>query len=206
MIVALVTCAVFTAFTGGIRRDHRCPGWAPLPDPARRRQYGERFSLGLVTTSGSLGLLFPPSLPLILYSPVTSGIRDGAEHRPALCRGVSFPGMHSPRRPLRCIAVVRHASSQLLPRTPFTMRAPLVNVIKRTAWEIPLPVLVIGGIYTGYVHGDGSRGSHRLLCPHRRGVHLPATSSCSRDVPRVMRESMFLSGAILMIIGDGDGV
>ncbi|CAG0927208.1 partial C4-dicarboxylate TRAP transporter large permease protein DctM, partial [Planctomycetaceae bacterium] len=66
-VVALVTCAVFTAFTGASGVTIVALGGLLYPI-LMNEKYGERFSLGLVTTSGSLGLLFPPSLPLILYA------------------------------------------------------------------------------------------------------------------------------------------
>ncbi len=70
-IVALVTCAVFTAFTGASGVTIVAMGGLLLP-ALLQDGYDRRFSLGLVTTSGSLGLLFPPSLPLILYGYVAA--------------------------------------------------------------------------------------------------------------------------------------
>ncbi len=66
-VVVLVTCAVFTAFTGASGVTIVALGGLLLPI-LLKEQYPEKFSLGLITTSGSLGLLFPPSLPLILYA------------------------------------------------------------------------------------------------------------------------------------------
>ena len=71
-IVALATCALFTAFTGASGVTIVALGGLLYPI-LLKEQYPERFSLGLITTSGSLGLLFPPSLPLILYA-ITSNI------------------------------------------------------------------------------------------------------------------------------------
>ncbi len=68
-IVSLATCALFTAFTGASGVTIVALG-ALLYPALLRAEYPERFSLGLVTTSGSLGLLFAPALPLILYGVV----------------------------------------------------------------------------------------------------------------------------------------
>ena len=68
-IVSLASCALFTAFTGASGVTIVALG-ALLYPALRRADYPERFSLGLVTTSGSLGLLFAPALPLILYGVV----------------------------------------------------------------------------------------------------------------------------------------
>jgi tripartite ATP-independent transporter DctM subunit len=66
-IVVLLTCAVFTAFTGASGVTIVALGGLLFPI-LMKEHYSEKFSLGLITTSGSLGLLFPPSLPLILYA------------------------------------------------------------------------------------------------------------------------------------------
>ena len=65
-IVALTACALFTAFTGASGVTIIALG-ALLYPALQQAGYPERFNLGLITTSGSLGLLFAPSLPLILY-------------------------------------------------------------------------------------------------------------------------------------------
>ena len=71
--MSLATCALFTAFTGASGVTIVAVG-ALLYPALRRANYPERFSLGLVTTSGSLGLLFAPALPLILYGVVAQQV------------------------------------------------------------------------------------------------------------------------------------
>ncbi|MBW2410770.1 MAG: TRAP transporter large permease subunit, partial [Deltaproteobacteria bacterium] len=66
-VIALITCAVFTALTGATGLTIIALGGILLPAMVRAK-YPELFSLGLITTSGTLGLLFPPSLPLIIYA------------------------------------------------------------------------------------------------------------------------------------------
>lgn len=66
-IITLVTCAVFTALTGATGLTIIAMGGILYPALLRGR-YPEKFSIGLVTNSGTLGLLFPPSLPLIIYA------------------------------------------------------------------------------------------------------------------------------------------
>jgi C4-dicarboxylate transporter, DctM subunit len=66
-VIALVTCAVFTALTGATGLTIIALGGILLP-AMKQGRYSENFSLGLLTTSGTLGLLFPPSLPLIIYA------------------------------------------------------------------------------------------------------------------------------------------
>src|SRR5216684_3097713 len=71
-IVVAVACAAFTTGTGGSGLTILALGGLMLPMLAKAG-YPEGFSLGLVTASGSLGLLFPPSLPVILYA-VVAGV------------------------------------------------------------------------------------------------------------------------------------
>ncbi|MGD9350854.1 MAG: TRAP transporter large permease subunit, partial [Desulfobacterales bacterium] len=72
-VIALISCAIFTALTGATGLTIIALGGILLPAMTRAR-YPEAFSLGLLTTSGTLGLLFPPSLPLIIYA-IVAGIR-----------------------------------------------------------------------------------------------------------------------------------
>jgi tripartite ATP-independent transporter DctM subunit len=70
-VMVAAVCALFTTFTGGSGVTIIALGGLVYPI-LRKAGYSEGFSLGLVTASGSLGLLFPPSLPVILYSVVAS--------------------------------------------------------------------------------------------------------------------------------------
>ena len=69
-VVSLAVCAVFTAFTGASGVTIFALGGLLLPALVKDG-YNERFSMGLITSSGSLGLLFPPSLPIIIYGVVS---------------------------------------------------------------------------------------------------------------------------------------
>jgi C4-dicarboxylate transporter DctM subunit len=84
-VVSLIACAVFTAFTGASGVTIIAMGGLLFPI-LLKEGYPERFSLGLMTTSGSLGLLFPPSLPIILYGLVAGVSIDGLFRR-ACCPG-----------------------------------------------------------------------------------------------------------------------
>ncbi|MCK5366561.1 MAG: TRAP transporter large permease subunit, partial [Gammaproteobacteria bacterium] len=75
-IVALLVCALFTAFTGASGVTIVAMG-ALLYPALKQAGYQDKFSLGLVTTSGSLGLLFAPSLPLILYGVIVAQLGIG---------------------------------------------------------------------------------------------------------------------------------
>ena len=194
-VVALVTCAVFTAFTGASGVTIVALGGLLYPILINEK-YGERFSLGLVTTSGSLGLLFPPSLPLILYAVIAKISVDqlfAAGILPGIILLVAL-GVYS----------IRQGVVQRVPRTPFSWREVFVT-LRATAWEVPLPVLVIGGIYSGLFTATEAAAvtAFYVLVVE---VFVYKDIKLFSDVPRVMRESMLLVGAILMIIGTAMGL
>ncbi len=193
-VVALVTCAIFTAFTGASGVTIVALGGLLYPI-LMNEKYPERFSLGLVTTSGSLGLLFPPSLPLILYAVVATISVD------KLFAAGIVPGL------ILLIALSTYAICQgiklKVPRHRFT--GPRFGGRHGKHLGITAPGLGDRRHLHRHLHGDRSRGGDGVLCAHRRGVHIPGPKLFS-DVPRVMKESMLLVGAILMIIGVAMGL
>lgn len=194
-VVALLTCAMFTAFTGASGVTIVALGGLLFPILISEK-YGERFSLGLVTTSGSLGLLFPPSLPLILYAVIAKISVD------QLFAAGIIPGI------ILVVALalysIRYGVAQHVPRTPFRVRE-VGKALRNTAWEVPLPVLVIGGIYTGLFTATEAAAvtAFYVLIVE---VFVYRDLKLFPDIPKVMRESMLLVGAILMIIGTAMGL
>jgi C4-dicarboxylate transporter DctM subunit len=205
-VVVLVSCAVFTAFTGASGVTIVALGGLLFPILIQER-YPERFSLGLVTTSGSLGLLFPPSLPLILYGMVASlasaqaGSLEIVSVNQLFVAGI-LPGM-------LLVAVLsfysmRKGAQAAVPRTPFSW----VNVwksVRGAAWEIPLPFMIIGGIYGG-IFTATEAAAVTAFYVFIVEVFIYRDLSLVRDVSRVMRESMLLVGAIIVIIGSALGL
>lgn len=219
-IVALVSCALFTAFTGATGVTIVALG-AVLYPALRQARYPEPFSLGLVTTSGSLGLLFAPSLPLIIYAVVAQQlVSDPVVRVEDLFRAGVLPGLLMVAMlAIYCIYVARKmpaaagradgvtgaqrdavaaASSAAAPRARFALREALA-AIKDAAWEIPLPLVVLGGIYGGYIAPSEAAAVTAayvalVVLVIRREVKL-------REFPRIAREAMVLVGAILTILG-----
>lgn len=188
-VVTLVTCALFTAFTGASGVTIVALGGLLYP-MLLKEHYPERFTLGLITTSGSLGLLFPPSLPLILYA-----ITGGVSINKLFVAGI-VPGLLL----LVCLAAygIRQGRRLKIPRTPFTM-ANAVAALRAAAWEVPLPFIVVGGIYGGIFTATEAAAVTAFLVLFIE-VFVYKDLQLFKDVPRVMKESMLLVGAILMII------
>jgi len=188
-IVSLAACALFTAFTGASGVTIIALGAVLFPALVAAG-YQERFSLGLITTSGSLGLLFAPSLPLILYGIIARVSIDD------LFRAGIVPGV------LMIVLLSAYSIWKNRGIRSERKRATLSDLggaILDARYELPLPPLVLGGIYTGYFAVSEAATvtavyvmvSEFLL---RREIPL-------RRLPAIIRDSMVLVGAIFMILG-----
>jgi|YNPNPStandDraft_1061719.scaffolds.fasta_scaffold09936_2 C4-dicarboxylate transporter DctM subunit len=138
--VTLLSCAVFTALTGASGVTIVAVGGLLLPALVKDG-YSERFSLGMVTSSGSIGLLFPPSIPVILY-----GVVARVEIEKIFLAGV-LPGL------LIIVVLALYggytAMAQKVPRGAFSL-SELLGAVRACLWEIPLPLFIVGGIYGGF--------------------------------------------------------
>ncbi|MEW6487513.1 MAG: TRAP transporter large permease subunit [Thermodesulfobacteriota bacterium] len=195
-MVALVACALFTAFTGASGVTIVALGSLLYP-ALREAGYPERFSLGLVTTSGSLGLLFAPSLPLILYGVVAQQLGVGTPVRiDDLFRAGLLPG-------LLMLALLSGWSAWVgrnrdRPPQKFSWREALAS-LRDSAWEIPLPLLVLGGIYSGtFAVSEAAAVTALYVLVVEVGIRREIPLA---RLPAVMRESMVLVGGVLLILG-----
>jgi tripartite ATP-independent transporter DctM subunit len=195
-VVSFVTCALFTAFTGASGVTIVAVGALLLP-ALTRTGYDEKFSLGLVTTSGSLGLLLPPSLPLILYGIVAQQMGSGSsieiEHLfiagtlPAVTMIVLLS--------LWSIAANR---GRAIPLQRFSM-AEALAAVREVAWEIPLPVFLLAGIYGG-IFAVSEAAAVVALYVLVVEVFVYKEIPLAR-LPMILREAMVMVGGILLILG-----
>jgi len=193
-VIALVTCAVFTALTGATGLTIIALGGILLPAMMRGR-YSENFSLGLLTTSGTLGLLFPPSLPLIIYA-IVARVRIDQLFIAGILPGILLVVL------LSAFSVYRSVRTDV-PKTKFKFNE-LGTAIRETLWELPLPVFVLGGIYSGYFavsEAAAITAVYVLLTEVviYRDIRL-------RQLPEIMKKSMVLVGGILIILGAAMGL
>ena len=195
-VVSFVTCAFFTAFTGASGVTIVAVGALLLPALVADG-YRERFSLGLVTTSGSLGLLLAPSLPLILYGVIVQqmdlpnpfSIQDLfiAGLLPALLMIVLLTGYS--------VWATRHDG---LTSLPFDRHRAWL-AIREMRWELPLPVIVLGGIYTGYFAvSEAAAVTAFYVLIVEVVIHREIAAT---QLPRIIREAMVMVGGILLILG-----
>jgi C4-dicarboxylate transporter DctM subunit len=205
-IVVLLSCAVFTAFTGASGVTIIALGGLLYPILVQER-YSEKFSLGLMTTSGSLGLLFPPSLPLILFAMVAANSRAGSGAFVDVSVDRLFiagllPGMLLVV--LLALYSVRQGVRGKMPKIPFDWGS-LWKAVRDAAWEIPLPFIILGGIYGGLFTATEAAAITAFYVVVVE-VFVYKDLKLWTDLPRVMQESMVLVGAILVILGTAMGL
>lgn len=195
-IVAFCTCAFFTAFTGASGATIVALG-ALLYPALKQAGYPEKFSLGLVTTSGSLGLLLPPSLPLILYAIIAQQLPQGSSVTiEAIFKAGLLPALVM--IVLLSLYSIVITKKNHIPLQAFSMTE-LKLALKEAKWEIPLPIFVLGGIYSG-LFAVSEAAAVTALYVTVMTVIIQREISLSRLMV-IMRESMVMIGAILLILG-----
>ncbi|MFT6068142.1 MAG: tripartite ATP-independent transporter DctM subunit [Bacteriovoracaceae bacterium] len=187
-IVSLVICAFFTAFTGASGVTIIALGGLLYPI-LKNEDYSEEFSLGLITTSGSLGLLFPPSLPIILY-----GLVAKVDIDKLFLAGI-IPGV--------LLIVILSAWSikngNMAKRKTKFNKDELMASFKGAFLELLLPVGVLVGIYGGFTTATEAAALTAFYifvieCFVYRDLNI------FKDIPRVILDSMSLVGGILLIL------
>ena len=195
-IIAFLNCALFTALTGASGVTIVAVG-ALLYPALKQVGYTDRFSLGLVTTSGSLGLLLAPSLPLILYGIIAQQMDVG---EPFTIQQLFLAGI----LPALLMIVLLSAWSLWANRNrPIQMQAfsgaNLKQALLDAKWELPLPLLVIGGIYGGVIAVSETAAVIALYVLVVE-VLIYREISLSR-LPQILLKSMTMVGGIILILG-----
>ena len=195
-IVAFVACAIFTALTGASGVTIVALGALLLP-ALRQAGFAEKFSMGLVTTSGSLGLLLVPSVPLILYGVIAQQLDLG---EPFAIVDLFVAGI----APMLLMLVMlsgwtlwRHRGGEI-PRVPFKWRN-VGAALWDARWEVPLPFVVLGGVFSGLFAISEAAAVTALYVVLAevfgyREINL-------RQLAKVAKESMVMVGGILLILG-----
>ncbi len=190
-VIALFVCALFTAFTGASGVTIIAMGALLYPAIAEAG-YREQFNLGLITTSGSLGLLFAPSLPLILYGIIAEQSIDKL-----FVAGI-LPGLLMLfLLAIWCMREGRFVRERT-DRPRFNLRE-LGAALRESIWEMPLPVIVLGGVYSGFFAVSEAAVVtvfYVLVVEVLVYRDIPI-----RRLPEIMRDSMMLVGGILIILG-----
>ncbi len=184
-VVSIALCSLFTALTGATGVTIFALGGLLYPALLQDR-YSENFSLGLLTSAGSLGLLLPPSLPLILF-----GVISGARIDQLFLAGL-VPGLFM-------VLVLAAYGIWRAPevRTSGTGGS-LAKALRQAAWELPLPVIVFGGIYGGYLV-VGEAAAVTALYALVVEVFIYRDIAVGR-LPEVIVKSLTLFGGIMVVL------
>ncbi len=187
-IVSVVICSLFTAFTGASGVTIVALGALLFP-ALLQDKYSENFSLGLVTTGGSLGLLFAPSVPLIVYGVITeTPIFD-------MFIAGALPGVLMVT--VLCIFCVITARRTKIERSPLRWKA-MGEALWEAKWEVPLPLVVLGGIYGGFFAvSEAAAVTAFWALTVEVLIHREISLS---QLKQVIRESMVMVGGILIIM------
>lgn len=187
-VVSLGVCAVFTAFTGASGVTIFALGGLLFPALIKDR-YPENFSLGLITSSGSLGLLFPPSLPLILYGVISETRIDQlflAGILPGILMLSLLVGYSMAKSPARNGVKKKPSKQEVL------------ATLRESAWELPLPFIVLGGIYGGvFVAGEAAAVTALYVLIVEICIYRDISL---QQLPKIMVRSMMLFGGILVVL------
>ncbi len=194
-VVTVLVCTFFTTFTGASGVTIVALGGILLPALIAER-YPERFSFGLLTASGSLGLLFPPCLPVILYA-VVGGIPVDR-----MFLGGVLPGV------LLVLIMtgwaVRTGVLSGARRTPFSL-AELGGAVWEAKWDILLPVIVLFGIFGGFAT-TVETAAMAVLYAFCIEVFVHRDVSLRRTFPEAGTESARLVGGFLLLLAAATGL
>lgn len=195
-IAALCSCAFFTALTGASGVTIVALGSILYP-MLRAEGYPETFTVGLLTTSGSLGLLFPPSLPVILYG-VIAQINVADIFRAALLPGIVLVGGLSTYAALhRILKGPTNKTSHGISSTSWTR---IKTSFRAAIWDWPIIGLLVGGVYGGFVT-IAEVAAVILVYVVAVACLVHKDIDFRRQLPGIMIESAILSGAIIVILG-----
>ena len=188
-IVCIFASAFFTTLTGGSGVTIVAIGGLLYP-ALRKQKYPDDFSLGLVTTGGSLGLLLPPSLPILIYA-LVAGIDFNRVFIAGLVPGMMimvFLGLYS--------AYVGVKAK--VPRDPLSL-VEMGRAFWLLKWELLIPVLILGGLASGLTSLDESAAITALYTLVIE-VWVYKDLSFRKDLPRIAKASMSLAGAVILIL------
>ncbi len=194
-IVAITACAFFTSFSGASGVTILALGGLLFP-VLMKVQYPRRFTLGLLTTSGSLGLLFPPSLAILLYG-VVAGVNIDDLFLAGIVPGVVLMIM------LGIYAAITGSRFDVH-RQSFTWQEALSATRKATG-DIALPILIVVGIFGGFVTVSEAAACTALYVLVLEGV-IHKTITFRRQLLALLVDTSVLAGSILIILGVAMGL
>ncbi|MFT5008897.1 MAG: C4-dicarboxylate transporter DctM subunit [Granulosicoccus sp.] len=194
VLISLLACAFFTMLTGGSGVTIVALG-ALLVPALKQAGYTDKFAIGLVTTSGSMGLLLPPAIPLILYGIVAQQMNVAINIQDLFIAGL-IPAF------LMILSLWGYGlwsqRHQIIPLIPFNWRT-LAKEAKNSKWELGIPFIVLGGLLSGWlVISDIAAITALYVLIIEVFIYKDVTL---KALPRIATEAMKMVGGILLILG-----
>ena len=188
VLIVVLLCAFFTALTGGSGVTILALG-AILYPILIHDGYSKQFSLGIITTAGSLGLLFPPSLPAIIYS-VTAGINPLELFKQALIPAIFLMSI------MFFYGLYKRPKSKKIEKFVLKDASESAKIAK---WEIAIPLLIILSLFSGFATLVESAA---LLVLYVLAVELYIFKDISiKNLPKIIIDCSTLVGGVLIILG-----
>ena len=185
----VLACALFAAVSGSSPATVVAIGSILLPAMVKAG-FPNRFGAGVITTSGALGILIPPSIVMVMYS-VSTNTSVGALFMAGVVPGIMLAVMLG-------LTTWYRARSNNYPRMPKASWAERLKALRESIWGLLLIVIVMGGIYTGLftpTEAAAMSAVWAFVC----AVFIYKDLGW-KDVPRVLLSSANMSAMLLYII------
>ncbi len=193
-IVIIVLCSFFTALTGGSGVTILALGGLLFP-LLKKDGYSTRFTLGLITVSGSIGILFPPSLPAIIYS-VTAKISVKDVFIAGLIPGILLVV-------LMAAWAIYQGRSHKIKRQPFNVTE-IFKSVNQAKWEMAIPIIILSGVFAGFTTLVETAA---LTVIYILFIEIFIYKDLSlRRIPGIVIECATLVGGVLIILGVAMGL
>lgn len=197
VVMTFIVCAFFTTFTGASGVTILAMGGLLLP-VLLASGYKEKNSLGIITSAGALGLLFPPSLPLILYAIIANNVSIQEMFLGGLIPGLLMLVMMT--------ALGIFQGPKISPnRSPFSFKE-ASQALWQAKWELAVPVVAVWALFSGvftYVEAASLTALYAFFVETviYRDLKFVKTAPEKRNVPQTICECGLLIGGVLLILG-----
>jgi tripartite ATP-independent transporter DctM subunit len=196
-MACVAACTLFAAISGSSAVTIIAIGGLVYP-ALRKEGFSENFSLGLITSCGAIGILIPPSLPLIIYGVVASNAVTGGAQKPAIADLFTaglIPSLLSVGA--LCLFSAAVALLRRVPAERFSFRD-ILATLQKGFFALLLIVILLGGIYGGYTTATEASA---VACIYALFIELVVHREIGlRDLLKIGRETVILVGVILMIL------
>jgi tripartite ATP-independent transporter DctM subunit len=198
VIMTFLVCAFFTTFTGASGVTILALGGLLLP-VLLASKYSEKNSLGIITSAGALGLLFPPSLPLILYAIIAGNVTIQQMFLGGLIPGIIMLAI------MTTVGILQGPKGAKAQRQPFEFKEAFA-ALWDAKWELAIPVVAVGALFSGTftpVEAASLTALYAFFVDTviYRDLKFVKTQPEKKNLPQTMGECGLLIGGVLLILG-----